>query len=59
MAKKPRTRAPKIDKWEVENAADTLMRANEIKQNKVMMRRAKAVLTKRQKAISKVIKAQR
>ena len=63
MAKKKKARrtvaktaSPKIAKWEVQNAADTLIRANEIQTNRPLLRRAKGELKKRQKAITKVIK---
>jgi len=50
------TRAPKIDRWEAENAADTLMRATEITANKPLLRKANAVLIKKQKAVKKALK---
>ena len=43
-------------KWEIQNAADTLMRAQEIQQNSALMRQAKTELRKRQTAIRKTIK---
>lgn len=42
--------------WEVRNAADTLVKANEIKADKPMMRSVNAELKKRQRAIAKAIK---
>lgn len=59
--KKKRTRtmadAPSrpLENYEVESAADTLMRASEIDANPNLKRRAKAVLRRRQKAIAKTI----
>ncbi len=49
-------RVPRLDKWEIEGAADTLMRASEIDANTNLKSAANKVLVKRQKAISKVIK---
>ena len=46
---------PSLENYEVESAADTLMRASEIDANPTLKRRAKAVLRKRQKAIAKTI----
>lgn len=58
MAKgKPsRARQPRLDKYEVQAAADTLMRAGEIDANANLKRAAKVELGKRQRAIVKVIK---
>ena len=44
-----------IDKWEVENAADTLRRAFEIKANPKLLRAAMKVVRKRQEADKKVM----
>ena len=44
----------KIESFESENAADTLIRAEEIKLNSKLMKSAKKVLAKRAKAIQKV-----
>lgn len=38
-----------MDKWEAENAADTLMRSFEIKRNKKLLGAALAVIRRRQK----------
>ena len=56
MAKRRATRAPRLDKWEIEGAADTLMRASEIDAAPKLKAAANKVLVKRQKAIAKVIK---
>ena len=47
---------PKLDKWEVQGAADTLIREREIRANSNLLRSAKAELKRRQKAITKAIK---
>jgi len=48
---------PRMDrKFEIEHAADTLMRAAEVKQNPKLMSDAKKELVSRQKALIKVIK---
>lgn len=44
------------DNYEAENAADTLMRASEINDKPSLLRKAKAVLKRRQKAITKTIR---
>jgi len=49
-------RAPKIDKWEAESAADTLMRAADISTNKPLLRMANTILVKKQKAVQKALK---
>jgi len=41
--------------YDVENAADTLMRANEINSNPTLKRKAKALLKRRQALIGKTI----
>ncbi len=46
----------RLDKWEVQNAADTLMRAGEIEDNSRLKAAAKKELVKRKAAITKVIK---
>ncbi len=57
MAKrKSRPVIARMDKWEVANAADTLVRAEEIKSNKRLLSSAKRELTKRQTALKKVVK---
>lgn len=56
---KSRPKQPKLDKWEVQNAADTLMRAGEIDANSRLNKAAKVELAKRQVAITKVIKKKR
>ena len=45
-----------IEKFEVLNAADTLIRAEEIKADKRMMKATNIELNRRQKALKKVIK---
>jgi len=42
-------------KWEIESAADTLMRAEEIKSNSKLHKEAMGILEKRQKALAKVV----
>lgn len=44
-----------MPKWEVENAADTLIRAFEIKSNKKLFRAALGVIRKKQEANKKVM----
>ena len=53
---KSTTKAPRLDKWEIEGAADTLMRAGEIDATPRLKAAANKILVKRQKAIAKVIK---
>ncbi len=52
---KAKVRAPRLDKWEIDAAADTLMRAGEIDATPKLKTAANKVLVKRQKAIAKVI----
>ena len=40
--------------WEVENAADTLLRAEEVKNKPALHKKAIAILQKRQKALTEV-----
>lgn len=62
MSKKRRTtkarpaRAPRLDKWEVQNAADTVMRNAEIEANSRLKKAADAELVKRRTAITKAIR---
>jgi len=62
MAKKAKKKStvsaqPTMDrKWEVQSAADTLIRALEVKDNRSLYKAAKSELKKREKAIKKVIK---
>ncbi len=60
MAKYPKKAkgiAEKTDRdWEIESAADTLMRAEEIKVNRALYVAAVKELEKRQKAIAKAAK---
>ncbi len=42
-------------KWEAENAADTLMRAEELKQKPGLHKKAISVLQERQKALAQVV----
>ena len=44
---------PTNKQWEADNAADTLVRAEEIRADSKLMASAKRVLTKRQKAIAR------
>ena len=44
------------DKWEVENAVDTLQRAEEIKRDKSMMKAVSIEAKRRQVALKKIIK---
>lgn len=44
-----------LDKWEVSGAADTLVRAEEIRGNRRLMGAAKRELGKRQKAMAKAV----
>lgn len=54
---KPRQAAvPKIDKFEIQRAADVLLEANRVQASRSLLRSAKAELKKRQSAIIKVIK---
>ena len=45
-----------IDKWEVENAADTLQRALEIQADKKLVKAALKVLKKKSEASQKAVK---
>jgi hypothetical protein len=45
--------SPKMDKWEVENAADTITRAFEIRANKKLLGAAMKVVMKRKEAAAK------
>ena len=45
--------------WETENAASTLKRAEEIKANKPLLKRAQTQLKKEQQAINKAVKPAR
>ena len=48
---------PSIDRsWEAENAADTLMRAEEIRNNPSLLKRAEARLAKKQRIVKKAMK---
>ena len=49
-----RLEANAIDEWEVKNAVDTLIRAEEIKNNKKMMKLVDKELKARKKAIDNV-----
>lgn len=44
----------KIEEWEVKSAADTLIRAEEIKEDEKLMKLVDKELTKRKKAINKL-----
>ena len=58
MASEVAKTAPKIngkDKWEVENAADTLRRAEEIKTDAQLFKAAKKELLRRLKQTQKVL----
>jgi len=55
-ATRKRTPAPKMDPWEVQNAADTLARAAEIKANRRMMSAVKRHEMKRRKEMDKALK---
>lgn len=48
--------SPESKKWEVEDAARVLMRAEEVKVNKPLFKAAKKELTEQSKAINKVVK---
>lgn len=55
--KSNRPDAVSVDRtFEAEQAADTLMRAADIEANKPLLKRAQAVLNKKQKAVSKAMK---
>ncbi len=45
-----------IDPFEVEHSLDMLVRAEKIKQDPAMMKRVKAEITKREKALKKIKK---
>jgi predicted nucleic-acid-binding protein len=45
-----------IDKWEVENAVETLIRAEEIKNNRPMFRLASKLMAKKKKALEDLMK---
>lgn len=65
MAKAKAVSAPRsqkiggLDKWEVENALDTLVRAEAIKTDTRMMKSVGIEAVRRQKALSKVKKPKR
>lgn len=44
-----------IDRWKVENAAETLQRAEDIQQDKKLFAAAKKVLMEKQKAIKRAL----
>lgn len=48
-----------VDRWEVESALDTLIRAEELKTDKKMMKAVKTESKRRQKALSKVVRKKR
>ncbi len=57
LSRRPsRISQPRLDKYEVQAAADTLIRAGEIDADSNLKRAAKVELKKRQRAIVKVIK---
>lgn len=43
--------------WEAESAADTIMRAEELKANSALHKKALTILEKRQEALTKVVGA--
>ena len=45
-----------IDKWEVENAVETMMRAAEIKNNRHLFRLASKLMVKKKKALEDLMK---
>lgn len=46
----------KYEQWEVEQAVDTMIRAEEIKKNRVLFRLASALMVKKQKALDTLMK---
>jgi len=56
IKKATRKRAPALDPWEVEHAADTLARASKIKADRRMMSAVKRHETKRRKEMGKALK---
>lgn len=59
MAKTKAVQPPKIEKYEVEAAADTLMKAEQIRADNRLMKRADRELNRREAAIKKVRKRNR
>jgi len=53
LAAKP-AKPKKYDKWEIENAVDTLIRAEEIKKNNTLLKLARTEKKKRLDAIEEV-----
>jgi hypothetical protein len=47
------------NRWEAENAADTLLRAEQIKADARLFRRAQTILREKQRAISRIEKVRR